>query len=113
MSVWTRIAEILSDVGDSIAAALHKLVGAGNTAPENSLAFTIGMIALGAKMAKADGVVTGSEVKAFRQIFHVPPHELLHVARVFDLAKQFLLYPAHLLTYHPSKTQLTRLDYYT
>lgn len=88
MSVWTRIAEILSDVGDSIAAALHKLVGAGNTAPENSLAFTIGMIALGAKMAKADGVVTGSEVKAFRQIFHVPPHELLHVARVFDLAKQ-------------------------
>ena len=88
MSVWTRIAEILSDVGESIASVLQRLAGAGNHPPENSLAFTIGMIALGAKMAKADGVVTGSEVKAFRQIFHVPPHELPHVARVFDLAKQ-------------------------
>ncbi|MDP4823365.1 MAG: TerB family tellurite resistance protein, partial [Aestuariivirgaceae bacterium] len=88
MSIWTRIAEILGDVGDSIAAVLQRLVGAGNHAPENTLAFTIGMIALGAKMAKADGVVTGSEVKAFREIFHVPPEELTHVARVFNLSKQ-------------------------
>ena len=50
-------------------------------------AFTIGVIALGAKMAKADGVVTRPEVAAFREIFHVPEGELKNVAFVFDRAK--------------------------
>jgi DnaJ like chaperone protein len=58
------------------------------TAPERTLGFTIGMIALGAKMAKADGVVTVDEVTAFKQVFHVPQAELAAVARVFNLAKQ-------------------------
>jgi len=52
------------------------------------IAFTIGVIALGAKMAKADGVVTRAEIDAFRQIFHVPPEESANVARFFDLAKK-------------------------
>ncbi|MDF3074860.1 MAG: djlA [Alphaproteobacteria bacterium] len=52
------------------------------------IAFTIGVIALGAKMAKADGVVTRAEIDAFRQIFHVPPEETANVARFFDLAKK-------------------------
>ena len=51
------------------------------------IAFTIGVIALGAKMAKADGVVTRPEVAAFREIFHVPEAELKNVAFVFDRAK--------------------------
>ncbi len=52
------------------------------------IAFTIGVIALGAKMAKADGVVTRAEINAFREIFHVPPEEGANVARFFDLAKK-------------------------
>ena len=56
--------------------------------PEKSVAFTIGMIALGAKMAKADGVVSESEIAAFKQVFHIPDGELAAVARVFNLAKQ-------------------------
>lgn len=52
------------------------------------VAFTIGVIALGAKMAKADGVVTRNEVAAFREVFHVPPQEVKNVARVFDMAKR-------------------------
>ena len=55
---------------------------------ERQVAFTIGVIALGAKMAKADGRVTRDEVAAFRQIFHVPPGEMANVARVFNLAKK-------------------------
>ncbi|VAW11755.1 DnaJ-like protein DjlA [hydrothermal vent metagenome] len=55
---------------------------------ERQVAFTIGVIALGAKMAKADGRVTRDEVAAFRQIFHVPPAEKENVARVFNLAKK-------------------------
>ncbi|WP_439817462.1 TerB family tellurite resistance protein [Zavarzinia sp. CC-PAN008] len=56
--------------------------------PEHGIAFTIGVIALSAKMARADGEVTRDEVAAFRDIFEVPPHEARNVERVFDLAKQ-------------------------
>ena len=88
MSIWTRVSEALSLVGDSIGGFLVKLARPRVTVPEKSLGFTIGMIALGAKMAKADGIVTGEEVAAFKQVFHVPQSELAAVARVFNLAKQ-------------------------
>jgi DnaJ like chaperone protein len=52
------------------------------------IAFTIGVIALGAKMAKADGEVTRDEVEAFRSFFHVPSGEEKNVERFFDLAKR-------------------------
>lgn len=51
-------------------------------------AFTIAVIALSAKMAKADGQVTPDEVEAFRQILHVPEEELRNVGRVFDVARK-------------------------
>ncbi|MSO65749.1 MAG: molecular chaperone DjiA [Alphaproteobacteria bacterium] len=51
------------------------------------IAFTIAVIALGAKMAKADGTVTADEVRAFKEVFHVPAEEMQNVARVFDLAR--------------------------
>ena len=88
MSIWTRIGEALALVGDSVGGFLTKLAQTRATAPEKTLGFTIGMIALGAKMAKADGVVTVDEIAAFKQIFHVPQRELAAVARVFNLAKQ-------------------------
>lgn len=53
-----------------------------------SVAFTIAVIALGAKMAKADGVVTADEVRAFKQVFHVPPDEMKNVSRVFNQARK-------------------------
>jgi DnaJ like chaperone protein len=56
--------------------------------PERSIAFTIAVIALGAKMAKADGYVTTDEVKAFRQVFRIPSGEENNAARVFNLARQ-------------------------
>ncbi len=52
------------------------------------LAFTIGLIVLGAKMAKADGVVTDDEVAAFREVFRVPPNEQANVTRVFNVARR-------------------------
>jgi DnaJ like chaperone protein len=39
-------------------------------------------------MAKADGVVTASEVAAFRRLFAMPESEEAHVTRLFDLAKR-------------------------
>jgi DnaJ like chaperone protein len=51
-------------------------------------AFAIGVIVLGAKMAKADGRVSRDEVAAFKQIFKIPPEDMKAVAAVFDQAKQ-------------------------
>jgi DnaJ like chaperone protein len=52
------------------------------------IAFTIGVIVLGAKMAKADGVVTKDEIVAFREVFQVPPDEMKNVSRVFNQARK-------------------------
>jgi DnaJ like chaperone protein len=88
MSIWTRIADAAGVIGDSVGGFLSGLANSTPTPPEKSLAFTIGMIALGAKMAKADGLVTGEEVTAFKRVFHVPETEQAAIARVFNLAKQ-------------------------
>jgi DnaJ like chaperone protein len=56
--------------------------------PRRRIAFTIAVIALGAKMAKADGAVTRDEVTAFGEVFQVPPGEEDHVRLVFDLARK-------------------------
>jgi DnaJ like chaperone protein len=56
--------------------------------PRRRIAFTIAVIALGAKMARADGVVTRDEVAAFGEVFQVPPGEEEHVRLVFDLARK-------------------------
>ncbi|BCM85411.1 TerB family tellurite resistance protein [Methylobacterium indicum] len=50
--------------------------------------FTTGLVALAAKMAKSDGVVTPSEVAAFADIVQVPQDERAGVERLFDLAKR-------------------------
>lgn len=61
---------------------------AGGPDPTKQIGFTIAVIALSAKLAKADGVVTKDEIAAFREVFQVPPDEVKNVARVFDLARK-------------------------
>lgn len=62
--------------------------GDGEADPRRRIAFTIAVIALGAKMARADGEVSGDEIAAFRQVFQVPAGEEEHVRLVFDLARR-------------------------
>ena len=62
--------------------------GDRNGDPRRRIAFTIAVIALGAKMARADGAVTRDEVAAFREVFQVPVGEEDHVRLVFDLARK-------------------------
>ena len=50
----------------------------------------MGVIALGAKMGKADGVVTTDEVNAFKEVFKVPEGEMKNVARIFNLSRQYV-----------------------
>ncbi|MSO70665.1 MAG: molecular chaperone DjiA [Alphaproteobacteria bacterium] len=56
--------------------------------PSRQIAFTIAVIALGAKLAKADGVVTREEVHAFKRAFQVAAEEESAVARFFDQARR-------------------------
>lgn len=51
-------------------------------------AFTMALVALAAKMAKADGVAVAVELDAFERWFHVPDDQRNAVRSVFDLAKR-------------------------
>lgn len=94
MSIWGKLAAAELLVAGPIAALLG-----GRAAPddrdkrldqlaENQVAFTVGVIVLSAKMAKADGVVSADEVNAFKAAFKVSNAEMKQAARVFNLAKR-------------------------
>jgi DnaJ like chaperone protein len=89
MSIWRRIVDGAQALGGPLGALARAL---DPEAPPRDgtkqIAFTIGVIALSAKMAKADGEVSAQEVAAFRDVFQAPPEEVANVARVFDLARQ-------------------------
>lgn len=86
MSLWTRITEAIAALaqGEGLSRVFEHL----RTPPERRVAFAIAVIALGAKMAKADGQVTRGEVAAFRQVFHIARKDEAGAARVFNLARQ-------------------------
>ena len=84
MSVWSTIVEAISRFAKT--GSLADLLNA-STPPEKTVAFTIAVVALGAKMAKADGRVTRDEVQAFKDVFFIPPDEERNAARVFDFAR--------------------------
>lgn len=88
MSIWTRIADALSALaqGEHLSVVFDRLRGAAPA--DQSVGFTIAVLALGAKMAKADGTVTRDEVTAFRRIFTFPEGEEQHAAHVFNLARE-------------------------
>jgi len=85
MSIWSRISDALSALakGETLSDVFAHL----RTPPERSAGFAIAVIALGAKMAKADGQVTRDEVSAFREIFTIPKSEEKNAARLFNLAR--------------------------
>ncbi|MBT5570963.1 MAG: DnaJ domain-containing protein [Alphaproteobacteria bacterium] len=102
MSIWGKV--LGGAAGFMIGGPLGALVGAGAGHlydkarqgasegvagdPTKQIGFTIAVIALGAKLAKADGVVTPDEIRAFRRVFKVSPEESQNVARVFNQARK-------------------------
>ena len=100
MSIWARLADATAHVFHDahLSERVHGLIGilahghasqhGSHKADDHQVAFTVGVISLGAKMAKADGIVTRDEVIAFKEVFKVPEGEMQNVSKVFDLAKQ-------------------------
>lgn len=101
MSIWGKI--IGGTAGLAIGGPIGALIGLGVGAAvdvgaervleadpqaKRRITFTIGVIALAAKMAKADGRVTREEVDAFKAVFRFDQSEMKNVGRVFDLARQ-------------------------
>ena len=86
MSIWTRIVDALGALtkGEGLSEVFERL----RTPPERSVAFAIAVVALGAKMAKADGLVTRDEVTAFREVFQIAKEDEAGAARVFNLARK-------------------------
>jgi DnaJ like chaperone protein len=102
MSIWGKV--LGGAAGFAIGGPLGALIGAGaghlydkargnvsgiaGNDPTKQVGFTIAVIALGAKLAKADGVVTPDEIQAFRRVFKVAPEETQNVAKIFNQARK-------------------------
>ena len=86
MSIWKKIEKTIMSLasGEPFSNIFHKFA----TPPERKIGFTIAVIALSAKMAKADGIVSKEEVNAFSQIFEIPKGQEKHVSNVYNLARQ-------------------------
>ncbi len=84
MSIWSNIGDVLSRMTTGAVSSLVEAVRSmleGDPATRRRVAFSVAMIALSAKMAKADGIVTFDEMQAFQQIFHIPDGEERNVAQ--------------------------------
>jgi len=91
MSIWMRISDFVSGTaGNALGGLVEQVrtVFAGDPETRARVAFSVAMIALSAKMAKADGVVTTDEVDAFREIFEIPEGDAERVAALYNLAKR-------------------------
>jgi DnaJ like chaperone protein len=93
MSIWGKFSGAVAGLvtGGPVGALLGALTGRFLVDREDGdpgVGFTIAVIALSAKMAKADGVVTEDEVRAFERLFSVAPEEAANVRRVFDMAQR-------------------------
>ena len=117
MSVWGKIlggaagfalgGPIGALVGAVAGHAMDKISDAASSSEASDstkqIAFTIGVIVLGAKLAKADGQVTRDEVDAFKQVFRIPSEEMKNGGRVFDQARK------DARGYEPYARQLARM----
>lgn len=98
MSIWGKVIGGAAGfaLGGPLGAFLGALAGhavdtmtrAVDDPETRRMAFTIAVIVLGAKMAKADGRVTRDEVDTFKSVFRIPPNEVAKVAEIFDRAKR-------------------------
>lgn len=87
MSFWARIQAAIESAGRNTFGAIFDAL-ASQKARRDEAAFSIALIALSAKMAKADGIVTDDEIAAFKRFFSYPESEASKVEMVYRLAQQ-------------------------
>jgi DnaJ like chaperone protein len=90
-SVWQRVTQIVGSASarTGVVGSLANVLDPDNWLPGGKdAAFTLALIALSAKMAVSDGVVTASELRAFRRTVEIPAANAQQVDRIFQLAQQ-------------------------
>ncbi|OAI45466.1 molecular chaperone DjlA [Rhizomicrobium sp. SCGC AG-212-E05] len=92
MSVWGKVGGAAAGlfVGGPLGAIVGAVAGHFllDRETDPGVTFTIAVVALAGKMARADGVVTDRDFEVFRKVFSIPDHEVANVKRIFDLARQ-------------------------
>jgi len=92
MSVWGKVSGGAAGllVGGPVGAVLGAVAGhfLFDQESDPGVVFTIAIIALAAKMARAGGNPGEEEFAIFRRVFGVPPEEEANVRRIFNLARQ-------------------------
>jgi DnaJ like chaperone protein len=92
MSVWGKVSGAAAGlfVGGPIGALVGAVAGHFflDRDSDPGVTFTIAIIALAGKMAKADGVASEQEFEIFAKVFVMPPEEEANVRRIFNLARQ-------------------------
>ena len=101
MNIWGKV--IGGAAGFAIGGPIGALLGAvaghaidtkilpsyiSNDENYKSIVFTAGVIALSAKMAKADGKVTKEEILTFRKLVQIPKDNVNQVSKLWELAKE-------------------------
>ena len=101
MNIWGKV--IGGAAGFAIGGPIGALLGAvaghaidtkilpsniSNDEDYKSIVFTAGVIALSAKMAKADGKVTKEEILTFRKLVQIPKEDINQVSKLWELAKE-------------------------
>jgi DnaJ like chaperone protein len=90
-SVWQRLSAFVGSFTErtGLAGSLANALDPDTWLPGGQdAAFTLAIIALSAKMAVSDGVVTASELRAFQRTVEIPPGIEEQVDRIFRLAQQ-------------------------
>lgn len=91
MSVWQRLSAFVGSFSDrtGVVGSLANALDPDTWLPGGrDAAFTLAIIALSAKMAVSDGVVTASELRAFQRTVEIPTGIEQQVDKLFRLAQQ-------------------------
>ena len=91
MSVWQRLSAFVGSFSErtGIAGSIANALDPDTWLPGGrDAAFTLALIALSAKMAVSDGVVTASEIRAFYRTVEIPSGVEQQVDKLFKLAQQ-------------------------
>lgn len=90
-SVWQRLSGVVGSFSrrTGVAGSLANTLDPDNWLPGGKdAAFTLALIALSAKMAVSDGIVTASELRAFQRTVEIPSGIAEQVDRLFRMAQQ-------------------------
>jgi DnaJ like chaperone protein len=87
--LWQRFTDSLGGGVDAMSGLIDRIASRLSGDPEDRkhMAFSVAIVALSAKMAKADGVVTFDEVESFKRLVSYPDNQAKHVERLFALAR--------------------------